>query len=469
MLLSRFRTLEEYGTYSQMTLVINLFTTIFMLGLPNSLNYFLANSESDAERRDFLSVYYTLSTFLSLVVGIVLVAATPLLVAYFDNPLLTAFWYYLALFPWTKIIGSGIENILVVYKRSGQILAFRIANNLAVLGLIIFVQLMHWDFSAYLKLYLGAEILFSCVVYALSYRLAKGLCIKLDWPLIKRIFVFSVPIGLASMVGTLNIEIDKLMIGNLLDTEQLAIYTNASKEMPVTMIATSITAVLMPQMVVLLKEDKNEQVVSLWSNAIRLSFAFMAFLAAALFVFAPEVITVLYSEKYLPGVAVFRVYSLCLLIRFTYWGMIINAKGNTKFILYSSLFALGLNVIFNYLFFRFWGMVGPAIATLLSQIALSIAQLAYSSSLLKTKMTKIFPWKGMGRILLVEGLLGALAFIAKEALPLDVLIANTFYLTAGDANVAEAVVLGCVWFGAFLLLEQKTLQSNWKKLNDSEG
>ena len=41
MLLSRYATLEEYGTYSQLLIAVNLFTSIFMLGLPNSTNYFL--------------------------------------------------------------------------------------------------------------------------------------------------------------------------------------------------------------------------------------------------------------------------------------------------------------------------------------------------------------------------------------------------------------------------------------------
>ena len=45
MLLSRFRTLEEYGTYSQMLLVIGLVTSVCMLGLPNCINYFLARAE----------------------------------------------------------------------------------------------------------------------------------------------------------------------------------------------------------------------------------------------------------------------------------------------------------------------------------------------------------------------------------------------------------------------------------------
>lgn len=66
MLLSRFRTLEEYGTYSQLLLVINLVTSIIMLGLPNSINYFLARAETEESRQKFLSIYYTLRPFLVL-------------------------------------------------------------------------------------------------------------------------------------------------------------------------------------------------------------------------------------------------------------------------------------------------------------------------------------------------------------------------------------------------------------------
>ena len=68
-LLSYFRTYTEYGTYSQLLLVVNLFSSLFMLGLPSSINYFLARAETQAERQRFLSVYYTLSTLLSLVMG----------------------------------------------------------------------------------------------------------------------------------------------------------------------------------------------------------------------------------------------------------------------------------------------------------------------------------------------------------------------------------------------------------------
>ena len=465
MLLSRFRTLEEYGTYSQMTLVINLLSTVIMLGLPNSLNYFLAKADNNKERQEFLSVYYSLSTLLSIIVGAILVAATPLLVLYFNNPLIESFWYYLALYPWTRVICSGIGNILIVYKRSNGVVTFRIANSIAILGTILFVQLMNWGFTAYMILYICVEIIFTIIVYVIAYRLANGIKFSLKWSLIKKILIFSIPMGLASMIGTLNIEIDKLMIGNLMSTEQLAIYTNASREMPITMVSTSITAVLTPQMVRFLKHDKNEEAVALWGESIKLSFLFIGFAVAVLMFFAPEVITVLYSEKYLPGVSVFRVYSLALLFRFTYWGMISNAKGKSKFILYSSIAALVLNAALNYLFFSFWGIVGPAIATLTSHFASSAALLVFSSKLLNVKIRNIFPWRFIARTCAVQGALGAVMYALKEIIPADKLFANSFNLDVYNAKAFEAIIFGVLWTAIFFIVERKNIKKHWNALN----
>ncbi len=50
MLLSRFRTLEEFGTYSQIYLLATLFSTIILLGVPNSISSFLARAETDDEK-----------------------------------------------------------------------------------------------------------------------------------------------------------------------------------------------------------------------------------------------------------------------------------------------------------------------------------------------------------------------------------------------------------------------------------
>ena len=82
------------------------------------------------------------------------------------------------------------------------------------------------------------------------------------------------------MVGTRKFELDKLVISSLFSTEELASYTNSSKEFPVTVISTSLIAVLRPQMVRLLRNDKKKEAVELWKSATTISFAIICFIAA---------------------------------------------------------------------------------------------------------------------------------------------------------------------------------------------
>lgn len=454
MLLSRFRSVEEYGTYSQIIMAITIATTIVMMGLPNSLNYFLAKADSDSERKHFLSVYYSSSTVLSLFVGLILVCLTPILVSYFKNPFISNFAYFLAIFPWTKIICASVENILVVYKKTKLITVYRILNSVALLGIILLVQLMRWSFGVYMLLYLLVEIIFSLWVYIIAYGCAGNISISFDFELIKKIFTFSIPLGLASMVGTLNVELDKFVIGGMMDTESLAIYTNASKEMPVTIVATSITAVLMPQMVKLIKNGQKTDAVRLWGDATEISFIIICFISFVLVVFAPEVITVLYSDKYIAGTSVFRVYSLILLLRCTYFGMILNTTGHTKFIFYSSLGSLALNFVLNYAFYFLFGFIGPAIASLTAQLLINLFQVFWSAKLIKIPFKDIFPWKSLLIILLLNSLIAGIFWALKNV-----------FITGNILNdILVAAILGVLWFLACFLLQIKRMKQKWNNI-----
>ncbi len=455
MLLARFRSLNEYGTYSQMMMAVSLATSLIMLGLPNSINYFLGKAKSDEERSSFLSVYYTLSTMLSILVGVVLVAITPLLEIYFKNELISTFWYFMATYPWTRVIMSGTENLLIAYNKSNMLMAFKVANSISLLAIILIIQLIGGTFTQYIILFLGVEAAFTLWTYFIAKSNAKKLRISLDKELIKTIFKFSLPIGFASMVGTINIELDKLVITSVFSTEDLAIYTNASKELPISIIATSITAVLLPQVVKLMNNDKKEEAVNLWKSATTISFAIISFIAVACFVFAPEVIEVMYSAKYLPGVSVFRVYCILLFCRCTYFGMMLNATGKTKFILYCSIGTLALNFSLNYLFYRLMGFIGPAVATLMATTLMKILQLIYTAKMVKLPFSKVFPWKNCGLLILFNGLCGTAMYFIKS-----------FIESRWEINsIICAVALGIVWLGFFAAVMFKPLKKQWTFLN----
>ena len=455
MLLSRFRTLEEYGTYSQILLVISLATSLFMLGLPNSTNYFLGRSESHEERRHFLSVYYTLNTCMCFLMGIALTIAIPLIETYFHNEHIRDFIYILAVLPWTKVIISSVSNVLVVYGKTKKLALFNASNAMVAVIAIVIVKLFNWSFQVYMLLYLLGESAMTLWVYFIVSKLEPPFRPMLDGRIIKSIFKFSIPIGLASLVGTLTLECDKLVIGKLMDTETLAIYTNAAKELPFTIIATSLTAVLLPQMARRMKENKTKEAIELWKITVELSYLFIAFAVTALIVYAPQIMTILYSEKYLPGVGVFRVYSAVLLLRITNFGMMLNASGRTKLILYSSVITLIVNVVLDYILYQIIGILGPAVATLISIFAAGFVQLIATSHLIGMPLTAVFPWK---RIILHSGI--NIAWGGSIYLLLKV-----FNVGVTGREIICCVLSGILVAALYLLIERKCMVKSWRTIN----
>jgi O-antigen/teichoic acid export membrane protein len=267
--------------------------------------------------------------------------------------------------------------------------------------------------------------------------------------------------GLASSVGTLNGELDKLIIGKFFSTEEYAIFANASKTLPVTILATSLTAVLLPKFVRLLKEERYEEAVSIWGSSINISFCVMCLIVGGFIVFAPDVMSLFYSEKYVTpdGIAVFRIYSLILLFRATYWGIVLNAMGKTKFIFYSSVATLALNCVGNILCYYTFGFIGPAIASLIVIALMNFTQLAVTCKILRRPFLKIFPWKRIGLFLIETAVIGSLFYMIK-------------YWLLGDfsrlSSIIISIVLGVGWTCIYLIINIRFLIIDWKKLNRPE-
>lgn len=455
MLLSRFRTLTEYGTYSQLLMAINLVCSLLMLGLPNCVNYFLSKADGEEERDKFLSVYYTISTLLSFTVGLVLVLSIPLLEEFFKNELIKYFWYFLAFYPWSKIIMASAENLLIVFNRTNTLLIYKVLNSVLLLGDIFFVQILNGNFMHYMISFLVTESLFTIWTYVIAKQNSTNFKISFNKKIIKTIFAFSIPIGFASMIGTINVELDKLIITMFFSTEDLAIFANASKELPVAIIATSLTAILMPQIVRLLQKDDKVEAVNIWNSATSISFAIISVLAMGFFVYAPEVITILYSEKYTPGISVFRVYCLVLLLRCTYFGMMLNATGNTKFILFSSIGTLVLNTCLNFILYYLFGFIGPAIATFMATLCMQLVQLGYTSKKTNIKFSKIFPWEDCAIYMFINIILGVIFYFIKNY------ICNVLNIN----SIIVAIFLGCVWALLFMMINFKKLKRRWIHLN----
>ena len=209
MLLSRFRTLNEYGTYSQIVTVVNLATAIFMLGLPNSMNYFTARSKNEEERGKFISLYYNIVTIMCII---------PFTVVYYNNKSIYDFWYVLVLLPWTQIVISGLSNMLVASGNTFRVLIFNTSRGISLLLLIFVIRFFNQSFYKYMMYYMCLETIFSIWVYIEAKVISKKWRFNFDIDLLKKVFKFSIPMGIASAIGTLSIQLDHLMVGRFFST-----------------------------------------------------------------------------------------------------------------------------------------------------------------------------------------------------------------------------------------------------------
>lgn len=455
MFLSRYLSLEEYGTYSQIIIIVELFVTLLILGLPNSINYFLAKTENKEDQKQFVSVYYSLSIFLSIIIGLVLILTSPIIANYFKNPLLSNFVYVLAILPWTKIMLSSIENILIVYNKTNMLIKFKIINSILILLNVIAVGIFSLSFYQYMLIFIIIQSVFTIVSFFIANGLVEKIVFSLNKQLVTKIFKYSLPIGLASMLGIIKKEFDKLMIGGFYDTSSLAIYTNAAKELPITVISASLTAILIPQMVKLFKKEKTKEAVSLWKDTTELSYFFVCLFAVGIFVFAPEVMSILYSSKYIEGATIFRIYSLVLLFRCTYFGMVLSSIGKTKLILYSSIIVLVLNVILNFVFYYIIGFSGPALSTLLVTLISASIQLVLTSRVIKVSIKELFPWKKIVEFSLINVVFGIIFYLIKE----------NFYIYFFNNKIIFSLVLGVLWATIYFMIYYKYIKSKYKKIN----
>jgi len=418
MILSQQRNLKDFGTYSQIIIVVNLSLSIVLLGLPNSINYFIPRAESSNERNQFLNTYLSLGSLLTIIAGLLLLLLLPLITRFFTNKELANYSYVLVIFPLARFFTISQGNLLVASRQTKRLVIYTIAISLTQLFHVLLVQWADLTFSTYIALLVAIEVVFAFFSFYEFCRLNNRLRFYLKWSVLKPVLAFTVPIGVAYAVGTLNAEIDRAMIGYFLGTETLAIYSNASRELPISIVGASITAVLMPVLVKLVKHKDIGKLLKLWNNAVELSYISAICFSVPLMVFAPQFISLAYGAKYLPGSEVFRIYILVMLWRFTYFGIILNVSGNSKMILYSSVASLLLNVVLNYLCFLLFGMVGPAIATFISLGVMQLFQLWYSSKILNASFFKVFPWKSLLNLTLIGAIFTVFGLYVVSSLQL---------------------------------------------------
>lgn len=97
----------------------------------------------------------------------------------------------------------------------------------------------------------------------------------------------------------------------------------------------------------------------------------------------------MYALEYLIGEPIFILYVVDSMIKFASMHLILTASGKAKLLMKYSAISLGANAVLNIVFFKLFGIVGPAIATLVVTTGYTVSILNKSTSILKARWKDI--------------------------------------------------------------------------------
>ena len=348
--------------------------------------------------------------------ALVLILTKPICL-YFDNPDVKRLLIFGASLPLLQNLLSMTQVLLVSVGKARMLAIRNLVVSLVRLAAVVAVILLVKDVS----LILSATVLMDVAqVLLFAQILRKNGCLirmkSTDFKLLRTIFSYCAPMAVFTLLNTLNRDCDKYLIGLLTDTETLATYSNASKVLPFDLIAASFMTVLLPQITRYIASKSYETARNLYRAFLEITYISTTILCCAVLAVAPQTVQLLYSAKYLEGVPVFCVYVLVDLLRFTNITLILSAAGKTKKLMVLSLGALVTNAVLNIVLFWLLGVIGPAIATLITSMLLGLIMMCTSAKELHGTLTDFFDLKYLLPFMTAAAGLAAVLWFAQKLL-----------------------------------------------------
>ncbi|MBC8230813.1 oligosaccharide flippase family protein [bacterium] len=399
--LSRVFTKGDYAVYKQTLLAYRFVAPILTLGLPQALFYFIPLNRKNS--RSLLSSNFTLLFLMGLVFAIsMLLGGNVLLANQFSNPALKKTLLIYAPYGFLALPATAIGACLIAFNRVKTLTIYNVLRQVVVF-IVIVIPCLIWRTpeAAITGAVIGVAIVLFPAIY-MMYSSSSGTSWLPNrtnmWEQLK----YSVPLGMAHIVGNLQVNIDKFIVSSMCSPEDFAIYVNGAVEIPlVGMITGSIISILIPEFVELYRNGEFSELVALWRRTM-IKTSYLVFpVMVYLFIMSDEFIQTLFSSKYTASVVPFRIYLIFLMARITNFGSVEMAAGKSQIVLFITIGDLIVNIIFTIILVPIIGYIGAAIGTVMTTylFAIPVHMFVYKR-ILKTPISKLLPLKKLSAVML---------------------------------------------------------------------
>ena len=229
-ILARILVPAELGSYRQLFLIYSTFSTLLLLGIPQSVLYFLPKLRHIDSKREFISRTVNLVSVLAFLFGLGIFLLRGFIARIFRNPQLETMLILYAVYPLFMFITQIYSQIMLGLKQPAKTAVYTMfsvaADFILILGVALFTRNLYY---IVLALMVSALLQWGFAHFQLRNYLTKT---SFDPAFYHDVFKYSLPLGLASIIGMLSVQLDKLVISGFFSPAQYAVFSIGAMELP---------------------------------------------------------------------------------------------------------------------------------------------------------------------------------------------------------------------------------------------
>lgn len=404
-LLARYLTKQDMGTYQQLWLVQRLIVGLVLAGVSSSLLYFVPSLKREQQRS--LLVFISMSIgAVAAVTSLVMVVGAPWIAARFNNPALGPLLRLFAAYIFLATSVQHFSNYLVARGRHEMAAAYQVMVTVAIIVSAIYGMAVGGGLE---------EITLAIVVtmiplwiWASSWIVVQCFCLPRGESISAyRVIGYSAHLSLAGASNTLLQQIGPLAVSLLASPAQVAVFRMGATQVPmVTSITGSVAIGLTPTLAEQFARGDIRQMTELWHRAIRRLFGLILPMFVFFFLMASDIIVVLFSIKYMESITIFRIYLCIMLLRSGFYSGVLQAMGRSREILFVDIISSLVAVILAFALMPVIGLRGPAVACVVGYYTGGLLFLILICRFTGHRWSSVMPWRDINRQLGIAILAG---------------------------------------------------------------
>lgn len=278
-------------------------------------------------------------------------------------------------------LGFGLQNYFEYQLKSKNVvIASNIATTISSIMQLIAIS-VEWQLTTIVAIIFMSSLSKLIILY---YQFVRNFNISIktrfDEQIVKAIIYESIPLAIAAAASTVYHKVDQTMIGAMLNETDVGIYSISNKMISAVAIAIGpIQVSIFPRMIDWYNKNKELYykkylqltTITTWIYIVGMTFVYFV---------APIIFERFFSVDYLRSLDVFKIHVLGTF--FAYNAALRSShytlSGSTNIMMKSQIFAMITNVVLNYILIPVIGILGAAIATVITEfLSLFISNLVF--------------------------------------------------------------------------------------------